>query len=39
MLQFPSTVARVADQVGGILLAEHIEGFVKSVLLDEAVSS
>jgi hypothetical protein len=38
-LEFPSTIAHVVDQVGGILLAEHIERFVESVLLDEAVSS
>ena len=39
VLEFPSAVARVIDQVGGILFAEHIERFVESILLDKAVSS
>ena len=38
MLEFPSTVARVIDQVCGVLFAKNSKGFVESALLDEAVS-
>ena len=39
MLEFPSTVARVIDQVCGVLFAKNSKGFVESALLDEAVPS
>jgi hypothetical protein len=39
MLELAPAVARICDQVCGILLSKDVKRFLKSTLLDEAMAS